>query len=121
MENRVLLGVGMFRGFYRSYNLPSNRVLKKQGHRYSLTIPFSSPLENSDIQELVVRVILPECIKNVKFTMPEGVSEPTFDRRYTYLDTRMEGRHVYEFKKTNLVQQQKEETITVRERERGEM
>ena len=95
------------------YNLPSNRVLKKQGSRYSLTIPFSSPLENCDIQELSVRVVLPECIKNVKYTLPEGVSEPTVDTRYTYLDTRMEGRHVYEFKKQNLVQQQKEETITV--------
>ena len=98
-----------------SYNLPSNRVLKKQGSRYSLTVPFSSPLEESDIRELVVRVVLPECIKNVKFTLPEGVSEPTLERRYTYLDTGMEGRHVYEFKKMNLVQQQKEETITVGE------
>lgn len=59
----------------------------------------------------MVRVILPERVKNVKFVLPEGVAEPTLDRRYTYLDT--EGRHVYEFKKSNLVQQQKDETITV--------
>ena len=102
--------------FISSYNLPSNRVLKKQGSRYSLTIPFNSPLEDCDIKELSVRVILPECIKNVKFSVPEGVSQPTLDRRYTYLDTSMEGRHVYEFKRMNLVEQQKEETLTVSNR-----
>ena len=100
-------------GITHSYNLPSNRVLKKQGSRYSLTVPFSSPIQYSDIQELTVRIILPECVKNVKYVLPEGVSEPTLDYRYTYLDSSLEGRHVYEFKKTNLVQEQKNEMITV--------
>jgi hypothetical protein len=34
--------------------------------------------------------------------------------RYTYLDSSMEGRPVYEFKKLNLVEQMQDEMITVR-------
>ena len=89
--------------------------MKKQGSRYSLTVPFSSPLEGCDIEDLSVRVILPECVKNVKYTIPEGVSDPILSSRYTYLDTRMEGRHVYEFKTHNWIEQRKGETITVGE------
>ena len=90
-------------------------MLKKQGSRYSLTVPFSSPLEGCDIEDLSVRVILPECVKNVKYTIPEGVSDPILSSRYTYLDTGMEGRHVYEFKTHNWIEQRKGETITVGE------
>ena len=60
-------------------------------------------------------MILPECVKNVKYTIPEGVSEPILSSRYTYLDTGMEGRHVYEFKTHNWIEQRKGETITVGE------
>ena len=91
--------------------MPSGRVLKKEGCHYSLTVPFDSQLEKADTVELVVRVILPEYAKNVHFVLPEGVSEPTLDhrwerwggvrRRFTYLDSSLEGRPVYEFKKQN--------------------
>ena len=63
------------------YNMPSGRVLKKEGRRYSLTVPFDSQLEKADTVELVVRVILPEYAKNVHFVLPEGVAEPTLDHR----------------------------------------
>ena len=66
---------------YFSYNLPSGRVLKKQGTRFSLTIPYSTPLRNADIRDLSVRVILPECAKNVRFVLPEGVEQPSLDYR----------------------------------------
>lgn len=65
----------------RRYNLPSGRVLRKQGSRYSLSVPFSTPLNGGDVRELSVRIILPECVKNVKFVLPDGVEEPTLDYR----------------------------------------
>ena len=74
--------------FYWGYNLPSGRVLKKQGSRFSLKVPYSTPITNADVRELSVRVILPECVKNVRFVLPEGVAQPTLDYRYTYLDSK---------------------------------
>lgn len=104
------------------YNMPSGRVLKKEGRRYSLTVPFDSQLEKADTVELVVRVILPEYAKNVHFVLPEGVAEPTLDHRcerkggvkcrFTYLDSSLEGRPVYEFKKQNVVGEEND-VITV--------
>ncbi|CBK20403.2 uncharacterized protein [Blastocystis hominis] len=99
--------------FYWGYNLPSNRVLKKEGEHFSLTVPFSTPIEQVDVQELTVRVILPECVKNVEFSLPEGVEAMPVQKRFTYLDSSFRGRPVYEFKKRNLIELQKGETITV--------
>ena len=113
VERRVLLGVEMRERVKSRYNLPSARVLKKQGTRYSLTVPFSTPIEKVDVRELTVRVILPECVKNVKFSLPEGVEQSSESRRYTYLDSSFEGRHVYEFKQNNLIGLHSSETITV--------
>lgn len=56
-------------------------MLKKQGTRFSLTIPYSTPLRNADIRDLSVRVVLPECAKNVRFVLPEGVEQPSLDYR----------------------------------------
>ena len=113
LERRVLLGVGARKRVNGSYNLPSNRVLKKEGEHFSLTVPFSTPIEKVDVQELSVRVILPECVKNVQFVLPEGVEQEPMQKRFTYLDSSFQGRPVYEFKKRNLIDLQKEETITV--------
>ena len=60
-----------------------------------------------------MRVILPECVKNVQFVLPEGVEQMPMQKRFTYLDSSFQGRPVYEFKKRNLIDLQKEETITV--------
>lgn len=65
-----------------SYNLPSGRVLKKQGTRFSLKIPYSTPLLKADVRELSVRIILPECAKNVRFILPDGVDQPSLDYRW---------------------------------------
>ena len=81
VEKRVLLGVWIPVDCLCSYNLPSGTVLKKQGSRYSLTVPFSTPLQDADIVNLQVRLVLPECVRNVKFVLPEGVDEPTLDYR----------------------------------------
>ena len=122
-KNEFYWGYGRVRRVRRSYNLPSGRVLKKDGSRYSLSVPFASPLEKADTQELVVRVILPEYARNVHFVLPEGVTGPTEDHRcvlwgsvrcrFTYLDTSREGRPVFEFTQHNVVDEQKGEMITV--------
>ena len=113
LEERVLLGVVAVQTIKTRYNLPSNRVLKKEGEHFSLTVPFSTPIEQVDVQELTVRVILPECVKNVEFVLPEGVEAMPVQKRFTYLDSSFRGRPVYEFKKRNLIDLQKGETITV--------
>ena len=113
VEERVLLGVFASNTVKNRYNLPSNRVLKKEGEHFSLTVPFSTPIEQVDVQELTVRVILPECVKNVEFSLPEGVEAMPVQKRFTYLDSSFRGRPVYEFKKRNLIELQKGETITV--------
>ena len=122
-KNEFYWGYGRVDRVRRSYNLPSGRVLKKEGSRYSLSVPFASPLEKADTQELVVRVILPEYARNVHFVLPEGVTGPTEDHRcvlwgsvrcrLTYLDTSREGRPVFEFTQHNVVDEQKGEMITV--------
>ena len=122
-KNEFYWGCGRVGRVRRSYNLPSGRVLKKEGSRYSLSVPFASPLEKADTQELVVRVILPEYARNVHFVLPEGVTGPTEDHRFvrwgsvrcrfTYLDTSREGRPVFEFTQHNVVDEQKGEMITV--------
>ena len=56
-------------------------MLKKEGRRFLLTVPYSTPLTKADVRELSVRVVLPECVKNVKFELPEGVEEPSLDYR----------------------------------------
>ena len=56
-------------------------MLKKEGRRFRLTVPYSTPLTQADVRELSVRVVLPECVKNVQFELPEGVAEPSLDYR----------------------------------------
>lgn len=56
-------------------------MLRKERNRFQLKVPYSTPLMQADVAELSVRVVLPECVKNVKFELPEGVEEPTLDYR----------------------------------------
>ena len=81
VEDRVLLGVRLGGGLHRRYNLHSGRVLRKENNRFQLKVPYSTPLMQADVAELSVRVVLPECVKNVQFELPEGVEQPTLDYR----------------------------------------
>ncbi|KAK8791949.1 hypothetical protein WA158_005326 [Blastocystis sp. Blastoise] len=68
---------------------------------YKLTTPFSTPIQDANIDELYVRVILPEYVSNVNYKLPKGVTLKDTSIRNTYLDTK--GRTVYEFVKYNVL------------------
>jgi oligosaccharyltransferase complex subunit alpha (ribophorin I) len=87
--------------FYVSYDVPSAEVLKldsKTG-KYLLTSQFGCSIPFAVVEELIVRVILPEGASDAADSLPFAVDENSHSFRYTYLDTI--GRPMLEFKKKN--------------------
>lgn len=91
-------------GFYLGYNLPSYAYLFRDtsdSSRHVLNVSFSSALEDVAVDQLTVRVILPEGAKDVEFQTPFDVDGSSSSVHYTYLDT--SGRPVLLIFKKNLV------------------
>jgi len=90
-------------GFYFGYNLPSNKYLfidDSDSSRYILDIPFASCFTDVSIDELVVRIILPEGAKNIEPSVPFSIDSKSSDIHFTYLDT--SGRPVLILTKKNV-------------------
>jgi oligosaccharyltransferase complex subunit alpha (ribophorin I) len=68
--------------------------------RRHLEIPFSTPLEDVHVDDLEVRVVLPEGSARIVSELPFDVDKST-ETKYSYLDTT--GRPVLVFKKKNVV------------------
>jgi oligosaccharyltransferase complex subunit alpha (ribophorin I) len=88
--------------FFFGYHVPSQDLLfiEKESGRLVLDTRFGSPLKTGVIDELIVRVILPEGASDIKYDVPFEVDAST-TLRYTYLDTI--GRPLLEFRKRNVV------------------
>jgi len=90
--------------FYMGYNLPIQSYLftdASDSSLYVLNITFANTLDDVVIENLIVRIILPEGAKNIKFYTPFNVDSEASSTHWTYLDTT--GRPVLILSKRNVV------------------
>lgn len=89
--------------YYIGYNLPSYNYLFTRGDLYALKMRFVDHVYDDQlIDELIVKVILPEGCKHLNVENPYGVNRGKDSLQFTYLDT--SGRPVITLKKSNLVE-----------------
>jgi oligosaccharyltransferase complex subunit alpha (ribophorin I) len=86
------------------YNLPAENYLgtdQQNSKVYVLNVPFSVNFDNAAIDEITVRVILPEGATDIEVHTPFPIDGKSSDTHYTYLDT--SGRPVLIVNKKNIV------------------
>jgi oligosaccharyltransferase complex subunit alpha (ribophorin I) len=90
--------------FHIGYNLPSQHYLSVDdsdaGH-YVLNITFASPFASAAVDDLAVRVILPEGAHSIEWRTPFDIDSAEFTEFKTYLDTT--GRPTLILRKANCV------------------
>lgn len=96
--------LGSWRTHYTlGYNVPSFEYLFNNDENYLLKMRVLDHVyDDMVVDELVVKIILPEGSGNIKLITPYSVQRQTDTLHYTYLDTF--GRPVIQFTKTNLVE-----------------
>jgi len=89
--------------YYLGYNLPLSQALFTDVNdgRYVLNFTFGVGLDDVVIEELVVRIILPEGAKNIEHYTPFTLDSTGSSVHFTYLDTT--GRPVLILTKKNVV------------------
>lgn len=106
IEPRYPMFGGWQADFNIGYNLPSQNYLsvsKDDPDVYVLNITFGSPFPTVDINELAVRVILPEGAHEIQWQTPFDVDSEEYTEYKTYLDTT--GRPTLILRKLNAVKQ----------------
>lgn len=100
-ELRYPLMGGWKADFTIGYSTPLEGFLfRLPGGRLRLTEPLGAPIEDVYVQDLEVRVVLPEGAYDISTSVPTEVSESR-DVKFTYLDTA--GRPVVVLRKSNVV------------------
>jgi len=90
--------------YYLGYNVPSYEYLFNKGDSYALKMRFVDHIfDDMVVDEAVIKVILPEGVKNIEVRAPFDVQREDDSLHYTYLDT--SGRPVVVLSKKNLVEQ----------------
>lgn len=85
------------------YNVPSYEYLFHSGDQYTLEMRLLDHVfDDMMVDELVVKIILPEGSKNIELSLPYPVTRLPDTLHYTYLDTT--GRPVLSITKRNLVE-----------------
>jgi oligosaccharyltransferase complex subunit alpha (ribophorin I) len=95
--------------FTIGYNLPTHPFLRSSGDKYELKAKFSIPFDFAPVDELTLRVVVPEGANNIKLETPYPVDSETREILKTYLD--VSGRTVVVVKKTHLVPEHNQEFI----------
>eukprot|EP00753_Platysulcus_tardus_P022673 PLAT9879.1.p1 GENE.PLAT9879.1~~PLAT9879.1.p1 ORF type:complete len:448 (+),score=261.76 PLAT9879.1:15-1358(+) len=103
LDARFPLFGGWKTEFYTGYTLPASEVLSASSGRYTLTVDFGLPVDGIVTDDLTVKVILPEGATDVKVDTPTSHVSVEHGKRFTYLDTPMNGRPVLTLKKSNVV------------------
>jgi len=86
------------------YNVPSYEYLYQKGDNYALKMRFVDHIyDDMLVDQLLLKVILPEGSKNIKLSVPFDVERQGDEVHYTYLDT--SGRPVVVLNKASLVEQ----------------
>uniref|UniRef100_K3W6J7 Dolichyl-diphosphooligosaccharide--protein glycosyltransferase subunit 1 n=1 Tax=Globisporangium ultimum (strain ATCC 200006 / CBS 805.95 / DAOM BR144) TaxID=431595 RepID=K3W6J7_GLOUD len=90
--------------WYLGYSVPTHSVLSRDGDKFKLEIDFSTSIEGAAVDDLTVKVILPEGSTNLQANLPFAVDSITDNtRRQTYLDTPLVGRPVLIISKKNVI------------------
>ncbi|KAI4493957.1 PREDICTED: dolichyl-diphosphooligosaccharide--protein glycosyltransferase subunit 1 [Polistes canadensis] len=85
------------------YNVPSYEYLFHSGDEYALEMRLLDHIfDDMVVDELVVKIVLPEGSRNIKLTLPYPATRLPDGLHYTYLDTT--GRPVISVTKKNLVE-----------------
>jgi len=86
------------------YNVPSYQYLYQKGDNYALKMRFVDHIyDDMLVDQLLLKVILPEGSKNIKLSVPFDVERQGDEVHHTYLDTA--GRPVVVLNKQSLVEQ----------------
>ncbi|VDD94401.1 unnamed protein product [Enterobius vermicularis] len=102
IQPRFPLFGGWRTNYVLGYNLPGYQYLYSSGSSFALKMRFMDHLfDNAVIENIKVRIILPEGSKNFKLVAPYAVKRHRDDLHFTYLDTT--GRPVIVLEKQNLV------------------
>lgn len=89
---------------YIGYNVPSYQYLYNKGDNFALVMKFMDHIfDDQVVDEIVVKIILPEGSKDIKLKTPYNVERAADSLHATYLDT--VGRPVITISKKNLVEQ----------------
>lgn len=89
--------------WYLGYSVPTHSVLTRAGDRFKLEMDLSTALDGAAVDDLTVKVILPEGSTNVQVNLPFAVDAIADTTRQTYLDTPLVGRPVVVISKKNVV------------------
>lgn len=85
--------------FTLGYSVPLKGFLFSAGGRRRLTMDLATPLEDVFVEDMTVRVVLPEGSTDIKPILPYDM-EHSFDVKFTYLDT--SGRPVLVLRRANV-------------------
>jgi len=89
--------------YYLGYNLPAYQYLFNKGENFALKMRVVDHVfDDFVVDDLVLKIVLPEGALNIKFVAPYEVVEGEQENHKTYLDT--SGRPVVVIKKKNLVE-----------------
>ncbi|CAM9200024.1 unnamed protein product, partial [Chrysoparadoxa australica] len=104
IQTRYPLYGGWQTAWYQGYNLPTKEGLRHQGASYELQLQFGVPFSVMWVEDLTVKVVLPEGAKDVKVSVPFELDDIKEARRFTYLDSPLlGGRPVVILRKHNVV------------------
>jgi oligosaccharyltransferase complex subunit alpha (ribophorin I) len=104
IEPRYPIMGGWSADFYIGYSVPLTDFLATDATdsaRFILTAPFATPFPVAAIDEIEVRVILPEGASTIQWRTPFDVDSDDYGSRQTYLD--LAGRPMLVLKKSNVV------------------
>lgn len=109
LQSRFPLVGGWKNQFYQGYSVPVQELLTvgpSSGgvRRFTLTVPFSVPFPEVWVEDLTVKVVLPEWAADVRVEIPFSVDDEHQTHRLTFLDSSLSGgRPVLILKKRNVV------------------
>ncbi|CAH0489122.1 unnamed protein product [Peronospora farinosa] len=89
--------------WYLGYSVFTHSVLTHVGNKFKLKASFSTPVQDASVDDLTVKVILPEGATNIQVSVPFSVDRTSEATRQTYLDTPAVGRPVVILDKKNVV------------------
>lgn len=116
IETRFPIYGGWKTSWYQGYDVPLSTVAtydEKSG-KYSLKLPFSIPFSNSHVENLKVKVVLPQFSSNVEYKSDVPTSSSSMSERHTFLDIEFfEGRPVIVLDYKNIVSPEHDSYIIV--------
>ena len=99
--------------FYIGYSIPTETALfVDQNNRHKLKFDFFTIFEDVWVEDMEIKVVLPEGCYDVKVEVPYKVTEQSWGKRYTYLDSELNGgRPVLTLRAKNLVEEHDRQAV----------